>query len=139
MRDTAAAQSVLFKDALPNVESALTGEKVLLTDLSTATAYPLPSVYLKCPLLARQVQVAIKKTPLPVSGVQMLLGNDLAGELVVPILKVSDIPLPASSVDNPLYPSCAVTRSQSKLKTPSSTKALETSCHRPLGCQVLLS
>ena len=127
MRDTAAAQSVLFKDALPNVESALTDEKVLLTDLSTATAYTLASVYLKCPLLAGQVQVAIKETPLPVSGVQMLLGNDLAGELVVPTLKVSDTPLPASSVDNPLYPSCAVTRSQSKLKTPSSTQALETS------------
>ena len=57
----------------------------------------------------------------------MLLCNDLAGKLVVPTLKVSDTPLPASSEDDPLYPSCAVTRSRSKLKTPSSTKTLETS------------
>ena len=71
LRDTAAAQSVLFKDALPNVDSSLTGEKVLLTDLSTATAYPLASVYLKCSLLVGKVQVAIKETPLPVPGVNV--------------------------------------------------------------------
>ena len=127
MRDTAAVQSALFKDALPNVDSALTGEKVFLTDLSTPTAYPLASVYLKCPLLVRHVLVAIKETPLPVPGIQMLLDNDLAGELVVPSLKVSDTLLSTSSEDNPLYPSCAVTCYQNKLKTPSSTKALATS------------
>ena len=56
----------------------------------------------------------------------MLLGNDLAGELVVPTLHVSDTPLPVTSTANPLYPACAVTRSQSKLKTPVASKAPET-------------
>ncbi|MPC16055.1 hypothetical protein E2C01_008866 [Portunus trituberculatus] len=57
----------------------------------------------------------------------MLLGNDLAGELVVLTLRVSDTPLPANSTANPLYPACAVTHSQSKLQTPVASKALGTS------------
>ena len=51
-------------------------------------------------------------------GVQMLLGNDLAGSLVVPNLTVVESPLDESptkalDVTTPhLFPSCAVTRFQ---------------------------
>ena len=98
---------------MPDIKTVLTGEKALLTDLSQDQPYPLARVYLKCPLLAGKVEVAVREKPLPVPGVHMLLGNDLAGELVVPTLRVSDTPLPADSTVNPLYPACAVTRSQS--------------------------
>ena len=127
LRDTAAAQTVLIQDALPDIKTVFTGGKALLTDLSQEQPYPLASVYLKCPWLEGKVEVAVKEKPLPVPGVHMLLGNDLAGELVVPTLRVSDKPLPADTTINPLYPACAVTRSQSRLKTPVANRALETS------------
>ena len=127
LRDTAAAQTILVKNALPEVTTVFTGEKAVLTDLSQNQPYPLAKVYLKCPLKVGKVEVAVREQPLPVPGVQMLLGNDLAGELVVPTLRVSDTPLPVNTSDLTVYPACAVTRSQSRLKTPAANRALETS------------
>lgn len=48
----------------------------------------------------------------------MLMGNDIAGGLVLPSLEVLDNPLhqttPGSSSDPGLYPACVVTRSQAR-------------------------
>ena len=57
---------------------------------------------------------------LPVDGVSFLLGNDIAGSLVVPDPVVTNEPLsvsPTAEVEKlypDLFPSCAVTRSQAR-------------------------
>ena len=122
LRDTGAAQTIMSKDVISNITTAYTGEKVILSDLSSHPSYPLAKVYIQCPLVSGEVQVAIKSDELPVPGVQLLLGNDLAGSLVVPNLTVVESPLetsPTEALDTAtphLFPSCAVTRSQSKNK-----------------------
>lgn len=58
------------------------------------------------------VEVAVADT-LPVPGIYLLLGNDIAGRIVVPNVIVSDKPLSFDPVqeemmENPgLFPSCA--------------------------------
>lgn len=60
--------------------------------------------------------MAVRDEPMPIKDIQLLLGNDIAGKLVVPNVLIPEQPQP---VCNPepldLFPSCAVTRSQSNL------------------------
>ena len=89
LRDTGAAQSIMHANFLPNVSTAFTGNKVVLNDLSSHTIYPLARLFLRSQVITSSVEIAVKSDPLPVACVN-LLGNDLAGELVVPNLKVVD-------------------------------------------------
>lgn len=69
----------------------------------------------------------------------MILGNDLAGQLVGPLI-VQDTPLlPARPVEEPssLYPLSAITRSQSKLKTLSLAQSLNVSLEVSVMRQLL--
>ena len=122
LRDTGAAQSILYAPSLPEVENNYTGEKVLVQDLSSQPSLELAQVYLDSPLVTGDVKVALRSCPLPVEGINLLLGNDLAGNLVVPNLTVVDSPLPVSPTEEVekelpyLFPACAVTRSQSKIE-----------------------
>ncbi|KAK4316239.1 hypothetical protein Pmani_012591 [Petrolisthes manimaculis] len=126
LRDTGAAQSILVHDAVLNLSRKLTGEHVLLSDLSTSqVSHPLAQVYLECPFFNADVKVAVKYGVLPVKGVQLLLGNDLAGALIVPNVTTIDEPLPEVLVEAPdLYPTCAVTRAQTKLAESTPSKSL---------------
>ncbi|XP_076056339.1 uncharacterized protein LOC143034289 [Oratosquilla oratoria] len=125
LRDTGAAQSILLSDVIPNISNAFTGEKVLLSDLTSQTSYPLAEVYLECAFLTSQVQVAVRHGSLPIHGIKFLLGNDLADTLIVPPPRAVGEPLPASptlELDEScphLFPACAVTRSQSKVMSSS--------------------
>ena len=115
MRDTGAAQSILLNDALPNINKAFTGEKVLIADLTSNASYPLAQIYLQCPLITSPVKIAVRAGTLPVKGVQLLLGNDLAGKLVVPNVVTVNQPLSTLSPDpSDVFPVCAVTRSQTQ-------------------------
>lgn len=125
LRDTGAAQSILVQDVIPNLSHKFTGEKVLLSDLTSQMSYPLVEVYLECPLFKSNVKVAVKNGKLPVQGVQLLLGNDLAGTLIVPNIITADRPLPKVLDESPdLFPSCAVTRAQAKLSESKSPNPL---------------
>ncbi|KAK4328684.1 hypothetical protein Pmani_000881 [Petrolisthes manimaculis] len=126
LRDTGAAQSILVHDAVLNLSRKLTGEHVLLSDLSTSqVSHPLAQVYLECPFFNADVKVAVKYGVLPVKGVQLLLGNDLAGALIVPNVTTIDEPFPEVLVEAPdLYPTCAVTRAQTKLAESTPSKSL---------------
>ena len=70
-------------------------------------------------LVKGPVAVGIRQT-LPYKGVNLLLGNDLAGHQVVVTSLVTDTPCMDQSPDPieqelpDLYPSCAVTRSMAK-------------------------
>ena len=117
LRDTGAALSLLNVKALPNVKTCLTGEKVFVKDLSNTTSIPLAEIYLNCPLVNGKVTVGIWDADMPVEGVNLLLGNDLAGSLTVPNLLVSCNPvldftqMPVESEPS-IFPDTVVTRSQ---------------------------
>ena len=66
LRDTGAAQTILTKNVIPNITSAYTDEKVILSDFSSHPSYPLANIHLQCPLIKGKVQVVIKSEELPV-------------------------------------------------------------------------
>lgn len=132
LRDTAAAQSVIYKKSLPGIDRNYTGEKVILKDFSAHPVLHLAKIHLQTELVSGIVQVGVRESELPVQGVQFLLGNDLAGKLIVPNLTVVDRPLeesPTKDLDSHehLFPLCAVTRSQRKKRRtePPPTSPLE--------------
>ncbi|XP_064083906.1 uncharacterized protein LOC135199681 [Macrobrachium nipponense] len=86
-------------------------EKVVVRDLTGISSIPLASVYLDCPLVKGKVELGVIDTELPVKGVSLLLGNDLAGKLIVPNLIVTDTPM-EDKVDLEQAPTHIVTRSQ---------------------------
>ncbi|KAK4324886.1 hypothetical protein Pmani_004536 [Petrolisthes manimaculis] len=122
LRDTGSAQSILSKTALPLVETKYTGRMSYLHTLDSKSAVPLAEVVLDSDLLKGIVKVAVVNTDLPIPGVTFLLGNDLAGNWLIPELEVTDKPLlksPTESLDIEcphVFP--AVTRSQSNNSEP---------------------
>ena len=63
-----------------------------------------------------EVKVAVKHGNLPVDGIQLYMGNDLAEALIVP--NVTTVDEQDVLVEAPhLYPICAVTRAQAKLQS----------------------
>ena len=127
LRDTGASQSLILKSCLPGIEHCYTGESVICEDLTSPQKYKLARIYLDCDLIKGYVTVGVREKPFPVKEISFGLGNELAGKLVMPNLRVVDIPL----VDNPtqeiervdpeIFPVCAVTRSKSKEQCSSTT------------------
>ena len=127
LRDTGAAQTLLLEGSLPLSEHTFTGRSVLLQGVELGVIdVPLHEIYLKSDLITEPVIVGVRPT-LPVQGVSLLLGNDLAGGKVVadPIVceKItSDVA--SEDKDDDLYPACAVTRAMAKKKQAENTPAL---------------
>ncbi|XP_063598689.1 uncharacterized protein LOC134775159 [Penaeus indicus] len=120
LRDTASSQSVLVKASMPFVENSYTGEFVVIRGFGGTVILPLARIFLRSDLVDRYITVGVHDFPLPVSEATLLLGNDVAGECVVPDPIVRPVPSgvnPTESLENEypyLFPSCAVTRSMSK-------------------------
>uniref|UniRef100_A0A8C5DBJ5 Gypsy retrotransposon integrase-like protein 1 n=1 Tax=Gouania willdenowi TaxID=441366 RepID=A0A8C5DBJ5_GOUWI len=81
---------------------------------------PLHTVFLRSPLVSGSVQIGLR-AKLPVQGVGMILGNDLAGEKVFSNPEVTEVPVAGSRVFVPaavkpslVFPACAVTRAQAR-------------------------
>ena len=80
---------------------------------------PLHKIFLKSDLVSGYVTVGICPN-LPVKGVSLLLGNDLAGDRVMADPCMSNLPCSYSDIDlvgqdiPGLYPACAVTRAMAK-------------------------
>ncbi|XP_076060345.1 uncharacterized protein LOC143036674 [Oratosquilla oratoria] len=132
LRDTAASLSMVLQSAVPDVEQALTGEHVLIKGVGGTMTVPLCKLFLRTELLSRPVLVGVGET-LPVEGVSFLLGNDIAGKLIVPDPVVSMTPLewdPAEGLESEcgdIFPACAVTRSQARMKTSEETADMDIS------------
>ena len=119
LRDTAAAQSLMKEDALPFSENTSLNESVLTKGVGGFVSVPLHKVHLNSELVTGSVVVGVVPE-LPVEGVSLLLGNDLAGDRV----KASDEPRmtadPVTTNDPDtekleenfpeLFPACVVTR-----------------------------
>ena len=82
LRDTGASQSLLLQGILPLSEKTSSGTSALLQGVELGFInVPLHCVYLKSDLVTGPVTIGIRPE-LPVEGVSLILGNDLAGEKV---------------------------------------------------------
>jgi hypothetical protein len=116
-RDTCCATTVIVDSVLPFDETSFSGQNVLLQGIDMETIMvPLHKVNLKSGLITGEVTVAVRPE-LPIKGVHMLLGNDLAGKKVFPdpiviekpVMKLSD-----GGENEENFPQCAITRAMSK-------------------------
>lgn len=117
LRDTGAAHSFIHKNVLPLATDTYTGTDILVRGIELGCIkVPVHSVFLKSELVTGLVNVGVC-VKLPVEGVNFILGNDLAGGNVFPFPLVSECPTRDSAelaVSPPLFPACAITRSQSQ-------------------------
>ena len=120
LRDTGAAQSLILASVLPFDSSSATGEEVIASGIENGIVHiPLHKISLCSDIVSGPVVVGVREV-LPIKGVSLLLGNDLAGEQVLPLPKVVSEPVTLSENDlcseeiPGVFPSCAVTRALAK-------------------------
>lgn len=118
LRDTCAAQSFIISDVLPLSEQSYRGASMLVQGFEMGiVSVPLHLIHLQCDLVTGFVEVGVRPS-LPVRGVTLILGNDLAGGKVMPILEMLDKPNVPSAPDvltesfPEVFSACAVTRAQ---------------------------
>ena len=111
LRDTGASQSLILAGVLPFSDESATGDFNLVQGIEERiVSVPLHSLYLKSDLVTGQVKVGLRSS-LPIKGVSLLLGNDLAGGKVVPSVQMSEKPVSEEvPLDSDIFPACAVTR-----------------------------
>lgn len=119
LRDTVAAQSLILGSILPAIEKNYTGDHAILKDLFGTPTPPLAKVHLHTTMIHGEVIVGVRKDQLPVEEAHFLLGNYLAGSLVIPHPIATSSPIGENNLVNfdedcSVYPSCAVTRSRSR-------------------------
>ena len=116
LRDTGASQTILLEGVLPLSEKTFTGKSLLLQGVECGVMdVPLHEVHLKSDLITGPVIVGVRPT-LPIQGVSLLLGNDLAGGKVVadPIVYQKAVYEELQTEDSDVYPACAITRAMAK-------------------------
>ncbi|XP_058606599.1 uncharacterized protein LOC131523953 isoform X2 [Onychostoma macrolepis] len=117
LRDTGSFQSFVLESVLPFSENSYTGTDVLVRGIEMGCVQvPLHEVDLKSDLVSGMVKLGVRKQ-LPVAGVHIILGNDLAGGKVFSSPVVMHKPMvkeqPDLGVQFPAaFPACAVTRAQ---------------------------
>jgi len=112
LRDTGASQSLLLEGLLPLSESTSAGSNALLQGVGLEViSVPLHIIHLTSQLVCSPVMVGVRPS-LPVPGIALLLGNDLAGDKVMVDPCVSRNPQLNSvqEVVPSVFPSCAVMR-----------------------------
>lgn len=122
LRDTGASQSFILEGLLPLSDSTATGTNVLVRGIEMGfMEVPLHRIHLNSKLVSGDVVVGVRSV-LPVPGVTVILGNDLAGgnvweksdDGVPPIVVPAGGKMYDSSDCHNLYPACAITRAKAK-------------------------
>ena len=120
LRDTGASTSLLVEGVLPLSDHSATGDYVLIHGVELGfIRVPLHKVFLQSDLVSGSVIVGVCPT-LPVEGVNLLLGNDLAGDKVMANPCVCSCPGNSENSDKimqdfpGLFPVCAVTRAMAR-------------------------
>ncbi|XP_051888858.1 uncharacterized protein LOC127579869 isoform X2 [Pristis pectinata] len=115
LRDTGASQSLLLDSVLNFGEESDTGEVNLVRGVTGETmSVPFHRVILKSKFVEGPVEIGIRPS-LPVEGVSLLLGNDLADGESDPVVQLTTKPRIDESENDPdVYPSCTVTRARAK-------------------------
>eukprot|EP00057_Strongylocentrotus_purpuratus_P010826 XP_011665300.1 PREDICTED: uncharacterized protein LOC105438774 [Strongylocentrotus purpuratus] len=116
---TGSMKTLLIADESSLETTNFTGKKVLIHDVNDGfKPAPLYNIELSSGLVSGPVTVGIV-TKLPMRGISMLLGNDLAGSKVLPSPVVCVTPVVTEKLESEvpvLYPSCVVTRAQAMKK-----------------------
>lgn len=122
LRDTGGSQSVILANVLPFSEKSACGYNVFLNGIEFGCVpRPLHRVRLQSELVSGVFPVAVCPA-LPISGIVMLLGNDIAGGRVIPALEDLDsapcIPDRPEEMGVPVdSPSCAMRLVRPSLQT----------------------
>ena len=139
LRDTRASQTLVLANTLPFSEKSSTGTSVLIKGLNSSEYAPVPlrTVFLSSDLLSGPVNVGLGSS-LPLEGVQLLLGKDLAGDkvavnpIVTYVLCVEQLPKPVEKELPNLFSAYAVTRAMSMSKKKSSDDDMRLTQQIPL-------
>ena len=117
LRDTGVTQSLLVDNVLQLSEQTSVGASVLIQGVGLDVInVPLHQIFLKSELVSGPVIVGIRPT-LPVEGISLILGNDLAGGRVQPDPQVISNPSNVLSAIEGLaqtFPACVVTRAAAR-------------------------
>uniref|UniRef100_A0A8C6PCY4 CCHC-type domain-containing protein n=2 Tax=Nothobranchius TaxID=28779 RepID=A0A8C6PCY4_NOTFU len=112
LRDTGASLTLIKRSLLPLSENSQAGYSVMLQGIEMgAVSAEMHHIKLTCPLVSGDFLVGVLDE-LPTKGVDLILGNDAAGGLVVPLPELILEPEDHDSA-GPL-PACVLTRAQTK-------------------------
>ena len=128
LRDTGATQSLMVKNDMPRESETATGERVVIQGVGgNVVSVPLHQISLDSEIVCGTVIVGVVDS-LPMQGISMLLGNDLAGERVVPHprmvekLSVSEETKKIEREHPETLLPCVVTQAEAKRTEDSTTK-----------------
>lgn len=123
LRDTGSSESFILESVLPFSLVSSDGRSVLIRGIGLNTlSVPLHRVHLTSDLICGEVSLGIRPS-LPVDGVTVILGNNLAGgrvwREVIPPPEVVPIPVSGNSDDlhqnfPEVFTACVVTRAMSR-------------------------
>ena len=116
LRDTGANQSLLLEGTLPLSEQTFTGAEVLIRGVGLEPiSVPLHEVGLQSDIISGLVEVEVHPS-LPIEGISLILGNDLAGGKVTvdPYMTCQPESHDGTKEEVTIYPVCAVTRAMKK-------------------------
>ena len=117
LRDTGATQSILVEGILPLAEGTATGNNVRIQGIKLGVVnVPLHTIFINSDIVTGMVTVGVRHT-LPIKGILLILGNDLAGSRVMPDLQLVKDPEPdqdENALETSIFPACVVTRAAAK-------------------------
>uniref|UniRef100_A0A8C6LSG2 CCHC-type domain-containing protein n=1 Tax=Nothobranchius furzeri TaxID=105023 RepID=A0A8C6LSG2_NOTFU len=119
LRDTGGSQSILRDGVLPLSSLSSCQSSAIVQGIGmTFVSAPLHKLYVRSSFINIHCKVAVLPA-LPVKGVDFILGNDLAGGMVVPVPDVLENPVTSagsesSQIGAEIFPACVVTRAQTK-------------------------
>ena len=122
LRDTGATQSLMLESVLPLTEKSFTGANVLISGVEMGVLeVPLHEVNIKSSLINGNIVIGMRPS-LPVEGISLILGNDLAGEKVMVDQRVVEKPRDDEKTERlaekfpGIFPASVVTRSMKAKK-----------------------
>ena len=122
LRDTGATQSLMLDSVLPLTENSSTGANVLISGVEMGVLeVPLHEVNIKSSLINGNIVIGMRPS-LPVEGISLILGNDLAGEKVMVDPRVVEKPRDDEKTERlaekfpGIFPASVVTRSMKAKK-----------------------
>ena len=122
LRDTGATQSLMLDSVLPLTENSFTGANVLISGVEMGILeVPLHEVNIKSSLINGNIVIGMRPS-LPVEGISLILGNDLAGERVMVDPRVVEKPREDEETEKlaekfpGIFPASVVTRSMKAKK-----------------------
>ena len=117
LRDTGATQSLMLDSVLPLTENSFTGANVLISGVEMGVLeVPLHEVNIKSSLINGNIVIGMRPS-IPVEGISLILGNDLAGQKVMVDPRVVEKPRDDEKTERlaekfpGIFPASVVTRS----------------------------